>query len=110
MVSTPEHVYLLNFYKLFSNSLSFTFYQVLLDTFGDEIKIWLTFNEPYTFCEDGYGGIEAPGANSSGFEDYLCGHNVLRAHGMVYRMFDKEYRKKIGGMLIENIGWVLVAI
>ncbi|XP_035447261.2 myrosinase 1-like [Spodoptera frugiperda] len=71
--------------------------RVLLDTFGDEIKIWLTFNEPYTFCEDGYGGIEAPGANSSGFEDYLCGHNVLRAHGMVYRMFDKEYRKKIGG-------------
>ncbi|CAH0695549.1 unnamed protein product [Spodoptera exigua] len=71
--------------------------RVLLDTFGDEVRIWLTFNEPYSFCEDGYGGLDAPAANSSGFEDYMCGHNVLRAHGMVYRMFDNEYREKIGG-------------
>ncbi|KAJ8735897.1 hypothetical protein PYW07_007517 [Mythimna separata] len=71
--------------------------RVLLDNFGEQVKIWITFNEPVSFCEGGYGGEDAPGGKSSGFEDYMCGHNVLRAHGMVYRMFDQEYRKKYGG-------------
>ncbi|XP_026738673.1 myrosinase 1-like [Trichoplusia ni] len=78
--------------------------RVLLDNFGDTVKVWLTFNEPLTFCENGYGGDDAPGGRSSGFEDYMCGHNVLRAHGMVYRMFDQKYRKITKGVMgITNV-------
>lgn len=71
--------------------------QVLLDHFSDKVKMWLTFNEPLSFCHDGYGGDDAPGGRSSGFEDYMCGHNVLRAHGMVYRLFNDVYRKSSKG-------------
>ncbi|KOB77602.1 Uncharacterized protein OBRU01_03826 [Operophtera brumata] len=49
--------------------------RVLFDSFGDRVRFWLTFNEPTSFCGDGYGGNDAPGGRSSGFEDYLCGHN-----------------------------------
>ncbi|CAH0727659.1 unnamed protein product, partial [Brenthis ino] len=69
--------------------------RVLFKHFGSKVPTWLTFNEPLSFCEDGYGGTDAPGNKASGFEDYLCGHNVLRAHGMVYRMYNKEYRRRL---------------
>ncbi|CAG9581964.1 unnamed protein product [Danaus chrysippus] len=72
--------------------------RVLFDSFGELVTAWLTFNEPYSFCRGGYGGLEAPGAAASGLEDYMCGHTVLRAHGMVYNMYKNEYRHKVGAV------------
>ncbi|CAH2266776.1 jg14944 [Pararge aegeria aegeria] len=69
--------------------------RVLFDKFGGKVRTWITFNEPLSFCHGGYGGLDAPGAESSGFEDYLCGHNVLRAHGMVYQLFRDKYMDSI---------------
>ncbi|CAH0592765.1 unnamed protein product [Chrysodeixis includens] len=82
--------------------------RVLLDNFGDTVQVWLTFNEPLSFCSDGYGGDDAPGGRSSGFEDYMCGHNMLRAHGMVYRMFDQKYRNTTKGIMgvTLNLPWM----
>ncbi|XP_075977475.1 myrosinase 1-like [Anticarsia gemmatalis] len=82
--------------------------KVLLDNFADKVPIWITFNEPLSFCHDGYGGEDAPGGRASGFEDYMCGHNVLRAHGMVYDLYDREYRHRVkGGMGITlDIAWM----
>ncbi|XP_063395428.1 myrosinase 1-like isoform X1 [Cydia fagiglandana] len=77
--------------------------RVLFQTFGDRVKTWLTFNEPLTFCHDGYGGWDAPGGHASGLEDYLCAHTVLRAHGMVYRMYKEEFDKDHQG----NVGIAL---
>ncbi|CAK1602507.1 unnamed protein product [Parnassius mnemosyne] len=73
--------------------------RVLFDHFGDRVKVWFTFNEPLSFCHDGYGGLDAPGANSSGFEAYLCGHNVLRAHGYTYRLYQQSYRHHQQGVV-----------
>ncbi|XP_045523958.1 myrosinase 1-like isoform X1 [Pieris brassicae] len=73
--------------------------RVLFEAFGDKVKMWITVNEPLSFCEDGYGGNDAPGTRSTGFEDYLCGHNVLIAHGSVYRMYQEEYVKKQKGLV-----------
>ncbi|XP_026487005.1 myrosinase 1-like isoform X1 [Vanessa tameamea] len=69
--------------------------RVLFNNFGNKVSAWLTFNEPLSFCQGGYGGLDAPGDQASGFEDYLCGHNVLRAHGMVYRMYQEEFEAKL---------------
>nr|XP_049692102.1 myrosinase 1 [Helicoverpa armigera] len=70
--------------------------RILFENFGDRVKIWMTFNEPLTFCQlSDYAGADNP--EGSGIKSYLCGHNVIRAHGMVYRMFEEEYRPKIGG-------------
>lgn len=78
-------------------TLSIFLTQILFKNFGHKVKSWITFNEPLTFCREGYGGDDAPGGRSSGLETYMCGHNVLRAHGMVYRMFEKEFKNKTGG-------------
>ncbi|KAM3958618.1 myrosinase 1-like [Aphomia sociella] len=82
--------------------------KVLFDNFGDKVQTWITFNEPLSFCQDGYGGDDAPGGQASGFEDYLCGHNVLRAHGKVYTLYSKEYRKKQQGSIAItlDIAWM----
>nr|AEW46878.1 seminal fluid protein CSSFP028 [Chilo suppressalis] len=73
--------------------------KVLLDNFGDRVKFWLTFNEPLSFCHDGYGGSDAPGDRATGMEDYLCGHTVLRAHAAVYRMFQRDYNHRITDLM-----------
>lgn len=40
---------------------------LLFERFGDRVKYWITFNEPYDFCLDGYArGRHAPGLNLSG--------------------------------------------
>lgn len=88
-------------FSVFSTSFCPT--QVLLEEFGHKVAAWITFNEPLSFCQEGYGGLDAPGSNSSGFEDYMCAHNVLRAHGMVYRMFKKDFDKTNGKRLGEDL-------
>ncbi|XP_049882587.1 myrosinase 1-like [Pectinophora gossypiella] len=77
--------------------------RVLFTNFGPKVKAWITFNEPLSFCRSGYGGNDAPGGHSSGLEAYMCAHNVLRAHGMTYRMFEAEFKNKTGG----NVGITL---
>ncbi|KAF2897348.1 hypothetical protein ILUMI_08827 [Ignelater luminosus] len=72
--------------------------RVVFENFGDRVKLWLTFNEPKQICLQGYGrNRNAPGYNSSGIGDYLCGHNLIKAHAKVYHLYDKEFRSKQNG-------------
>lgn len=58
-----------------------------------QVKWWITFNEPLEVCESGYGvGTGAPGYGMSGTADYLCGHTLLKAHARAYNIYDKKYR------------------
>jgi len=66
--------------------------EFMFETFP-EVKNWLTFNEPYTFCPSGYGsGRHAPGVKSE-FKQYICGHNVLRAHARAVEVFRDKQKK-----------------
>ncbi|KAF2881313.1 hypothetical protein ILUMI_24860, partial [Ignelater luminosus] len=66
---------------------------VVFQHFGDRVKLWLTFNEPTVLCLDGYGGnVHAPGYNLSGIGEYLCIHNMLKAHARAYHLYDKKYK------------------
>lgn len=71
--------------------------QVLFRHFGEHVRAWVTFNEPLSFCQEGYGGQDAPGKRASGVEDYMCAHTVLRAHGMVYRLYKEEFDRNNQG-------------
>ncbi|XP_063932914.1 myrosinase 1-like isoform X2 [Zophobas morio] len=76
--------------------------------FGERVKYWTTFNEPYIFCQYGYeNGTYAPGlASNRGVDVYVCGHNILKSHAAAYDIYDKTYRKKQKG----KISIVLTAI
>ncbi|KAF5305140.1 hypothetical protein FQA39_LY09402 [Lamprigera yunnana] len=71
---------------------------ILFTHFGDRVKMWITFNEPRIMCDLGYGlGDFAPGINQSGVADYLCGHNLLRAHSRVYHLYYKNFKQLQNG-------------
>ncbi|XP_047121902.1 myrosinase 1-like [Schistocerca piceifrons] len=72
--------------------------RVLFENFGDRVKMWTTFNEPEVFTT-GYASAEfqAPSQNAPGIGDYLAAHTVIRAHGLVYRLYQEQFRAKQNG-------------
>lgn len=47
----------------------------------------------------GYDILLAPGIKQPGIGDYLCGHNVLKAHARAYHLYNNVYRNKQNGNL-----------
>uniref|UniRef100_A0A0E0HUM4 Beta-glucosidase n=1 Tax=Oryza nivara TaxID=4536 RepID=A0A0E0HUM4_ORYNI len=79
--------------------------------FGDRVKHWITFNEPYNFAIDGYDlGIQAPGRCSilshvfcregkSSTEPYIVAHNILLAHAGAFRAYEQHFKNEQGGLI-----------
>ncbi|KAG5877877.1 hypothetical protein JTB14_028076 [Gonioctena quinquepunctata] len=83
--------------------------KLMFETFGDDVKWWVTINEPKQVCGAGYGGgTFAPGIVSPADGEYLCNKNVLIAHAKAYRLYDEQFRAKQGGkvaMVIDSTWW-----
>ncbi|KAM7500485.1 hypothetical protein LguiA_024899 [Lonicera macranthoides] len=95
--------------------------EICFSEFGDRVKHWITFNEPWTFSNWGYAtGELAPGRCSSwqelgctggdsGIEPYLVGHHQLLAHAVTVKTYRQKYQKsqkgKIGITLLSH--WFL---
>ncbi|XP_019057761.1 PREDICTED: beta-glucosidase 19-like [Tarenaya hassleriana] len=89
--------------KDFVEYANFTFHE-----YGDKVKNWITFNEPWVFSRAGYDiGKKAPGRCSkyikeecqdgrSGYEAYLVSHNLLIAHAEAVDAFRKCEKCKGG--------------
>jgi beta-glucosidase len=71
--------------------------KICFDNFGDRVKHWITFNEPWCACALGYGiGNHAPGRSNIA-EAYLAGHNMLLAHAYTVDLFKRNnYSGEIG--------------
>ncbi|VVC97394.1 unnamed protein product, partial [Leptidea sinapis] len=77
------------------------FAKISYELFGDRVKYWITINEPYQICNNGYGdGSKAPLLEYSGIADYMCAKNLLMAHARAYHIYDKEYRTEDGEIFI----------
>ncbi|XP_001650404.2 myrosinase 1 [Aedes aegypti] len=67
---------------------------VLFRHYSDRVKYWITHNEPYDFCVEGYGsGIDGPMVHASGVGEYLCAHHVLLSHAAAYHLYQKYHTK-----------------
>ncbi|XP_030026885.2 myrosinase 1 [Manduca sexta] len=74
--------------------------RVVFENFADRVKYWVTFNEPMQTCLEGYGGTyRAPALNRHGIAEYLCTHNLLKAHASVYHLFNDHFRPTYGGKI-----------
>ncbi|XP_047067450.1 beta-glucosidase 12-like isoform X1 [Lolium rigidum] len=92
--------------------------EVCFREFGDRVKHWITFNEPWSFSVASYAmGIFAPGRCSSwelgkcsvgdsGTEPYIVGHHQLLAHAAAVRLYKQKYQDaqkgKVGITLVSN--------
>lgn len=83
---------IIRYYKAYAN--------LLFERFGDRVLYWITFNEPLTFCVQGYGkDISAPGIDAHGVGEYLCGHSVLKAHSVAYRLYKETFYSRFKGQV-----------
>lgn len=72
--------------------------RILYESFGDRVKRWITFNEPFDCCVEGYGtAAVAPLISVPGIAEYICTHNVLEAHAAAYNLYRRQFRSKFSG-------------
>ena len=80
---------------------------ICFENFGDRVKHWMTFNEPWVASVLGYGlGAFAPGRTSNS-EPYLAGHYMLIAHAKAVDVYKKKYQSQQKGEIgiTNNCDW-----
>ncbi|KAL5513834.1 BGL1B_2 [Sanghuangporus vaninii] len=75
--------------------------------FGDRVKHWITFNEPWVISALGYAyGTHAPGRSSnrekssegdSRTEPWSAGHNLILSHASAVSLYRSKYKPVQGG-------------
>lgn len=83
--------------------------------FGDRVKHWMTFNEPWVSSVLGYGtGGNAPGrctgckfGGNSATEPYITTHAQLLAHAAAVKVYREKYQKVQNGKIgiVFNSDW-----
>ncbi|XP_017875874.1 myrosinase 1-like [Ceratina calcarata] len=74
--------------------------RVIYREFGSKVKKFIPINEPISFCKNGYAdGKDAPGKTLPGIGDYLCMHNVIKAHARAYRIYETEFKQTQKGQV-----------
>jgi beta-glucosidase len=72
--------------------------RICFESFGDRVKNWITFNEPWCSSVLGYGlGEYAPGRVSAD-EPYLAAHNILLCHARVVNVYRSEFSRENGSI------------
>lgn len=81
--------------------------RVCFDHFGDRVRHWITFNEPWVIAIMGHNnGVMAPGRTSN-TEPYLVAHQILRSHGQAVEVYRREFQSAQGGQIgiTNNCDW-----
>jgi len=68
-------------------------------TFGDRVKHWITFNEPWCSSVLGWGyGVMAPGIKSD-IKPWIVGHNTILCHAYAVKLYREKYKPTQGGII-----------
>ncbi|XP_039610997.1 lactase-phlorizin hydrolase [Polypterus senegalus] len=78
-------------------------------TFGGQVKVWITFSEPWTISTAGYAtGQHPPGISDPVIASYQAAHTIIKAHAKAYHVYKDKYHSLQGGMvgIALNSDWV----
>lgn len=68
--------------------------------FGDRVKKWITFNEPWVVCSLQWGnGDFAPGVAYGESGKWKCGHHLLLAHATAVKLYRDAYKPRQKGKI-----------
>ncbi|XP_075861608.1 lactase/phlorizin hydrolase [Microcebus murinus] len=76
--------------------------------FGDRVKLWVTFHEPWVMSYAGYGtGQHAPGISDPGVASFKVAHLVLKAHARTWHHYNDHHRPQQQGRvgIVLNSDW-----
>ncbi|XP_072469350.1 lactase/phlorizin hydrolase [Notamacropus eugenii] len=77
-------------------------------TFGNRVKLWVTFHEPWVISYAGYGtGHHAPGISDPGVASFKVTHSILKAHAKAWHYYDRHHRGQQQGQvgIVLNSDW-----
>ncbi|XP_063807858.1 klotho [Pseudophryne corroboree] len=61
--------------------------------FGNDVKYWITIDNPYVVAWHGYGtGTMPPNIKGDKLLGYRAGHNLIKAHARVWHLYNKKFR------------------
>ncbi|KAM5170536.1 lactase-like protein [Mantella aurantiaca] len=70
------------------------------EKFGDRVKYWITFSNPWSVAVEGYEtGEHAPGLKLRGTGAYKAAHHLIKAHARAWHRYNKYWRSKQKGMV-----------
>ncbi|XP_018417300.1 PREDICTED: lactase-phlorizin hydrolase-like [Nanorana parkeri] len=70
------------------------------NTFGDRVKHWITFHEPWVVSYAGYGtGEHAPRIQDPGSASLKVTHNIVKAHAKAWHIYNDNYRGQQHGQV-----------
>ncbi|PWA30494.1 hypothetical protein CCH79_00015291 [Gambusia affinis] len=76
------------------------FANLCFEKFGDRVKHWITFNNPWSVAVEGYEtGEHAPGLKLRGTGAYRAAHHIIKAHAKVWHTYDTQWRGKQKGLV-----------
>jgi beta-glucosidase/6-phospho-beta-glucosidase/beta-galactosidase len=93
--------------------------RIVFESFGDRVKDWITFNEPYNMCLNGYGTrtffvVFAPDLGVHGIGEYECTHNVIKAHARAYHLYNDTFKATQKGIsycfYMKNISLIILCV
>ncbi|XP_061917081.1 lactase-like b isoform X2 [Entelurus aequoreus] len=76
------------------------FASLCFERFGNRVKYWITFSNPWSVAVEGYEtGEHAPGLRTRGTGAYRAAHHIIKAHAKVWHTYDTQWRAKQKGLV-----------
>ncbi|XP_077453113.1 lactase-like protein isoform X1 [Stigmatopora argus] len=76
------------------------FANLCFERFGNRVKYWITFSNPWSVAVEGYEtGEHAPGLRTRGTGAYRAAHHIIKAHAKVWHTYDTQWRPKQNGLV-----------
>uniref|UniRef100_A0A8B9L8P7 Cytosolic beta-glucosidase n=1 Tax=Astyanax mexicanus TaxID=7994 RepID=A0A8B9L8P7_ASTMX len=87
-----QNISMVNYFNEYAN--------LCFERFGNRVKHWITFNNPWSVAVEGYEtGEHAPGIKLRGTGAYRAAHHIIKAHAKVWHTYDSQWRNKQNGMV-----------